>query len=153
MGLRPHRSTEHHAHPSVDRTVRVDGVDRVDRTVRLDGVAGLDGVDGLTERERVILSCLDDDRTLQAIASELFVTRNTVKSQVASVYRKLGVSSRAAAVARARELEAVGRADRALRTAGTSAGRRPGAGGPPSGDDAVTHHSEELPHDVHRHTR
>jgi LuxR family transcriptional regulator of spore coat protein len=41
--------------------------------------------------------------TLEQIASRLFVTRNTVKSQVRSVYRKLGVSTRADAVAWAEE--------------------------------------------------
>lgn len=53
----------------------------------------------LTRRERVILSNLSEDVTLEQIATKLFVTRNTVKSQVRSVYRKLGVSSRAEAVA------------------------------------------------------
>lgn len=57
----------------------------------------------LTRRERVILSVLDEDTTLEQIASQLFVTRNTVKSQVRSVYKKLGVSTRADAVACARE--------------------------------------------------
>ena len=52
----------------------------------------------LTRRERVILSNLSEDVTLEQIATKLFVTRNTVKSQVRSVYRKLGVSSRADAV-------------------------------------------------------
>ena len=42
------------------------------------------------------------DTTLEQIATLLFVTRNTVKSQVRSLYRKLGVSSRADAVAVAR---------------------------------------------------
>ncbi|WP_024286250.1 LuxR C-terminal-related transcriptional regulator [Cellulomonas sp. KRMCY2] len=57
----------------------------------------------LTRRERVILSNLDEDVTLEEIATKLFVTRNTVKSQVRSVYKKLGVSTRADAVAFARE--------------------------------------------------
>lgn len=58
----------------------------------------------LTRRERVILSNLDEDVTLEQIASRLFVTRNTVKSQVRSVYKKLGVSNRADAVACARAI-------------------------------------------------
>jgi LuxR family transcriptional regulator of spore coat protein len=57
----------------------------------------------LTERERVVLARLGDDRTLRQIAAELYVTRNTIKSQVRSVYRKLGVTCRAEAVERARE--------------------------------------------------
>ncbi|WP_083648829.1 helix-turn-helix transcriptional regulator [Cellulosimicrobium sp. CUA-896] len=56
----------------------------------------------LTRRERVVLSNLSEDVTLEQIASKLFVTRNTVKSQVRSLYRKLGVSTRAEAVAWAR---------------------------------------------------
>lgn len=53
----------------------------------------------LTTRERVVLAELTEDATLEDIARRLFVTRNTVKSQVRSVYRKIGVSTRAEAVA------------------------------------------------------
>jgi DNA-binding CsgD family transcriptional regulator len=53
----------------------------------------------LTVRERVVLAELAEDVTLEDIARRLFVTRNTVKSQVRSVYRKIGVSTRAEAVA------------------------------------------------------
>ncbi|KRC39974.1 LuxR family transcriptional regulator [Oerskovia sp. Root918] len=52
----------------------------------------------LTRREHVVLSNLSEDITLEQIATKLFVTRNTVKSQVRSLYRKLGVSTRAEAV-------------------------------------------------------
>jgi len=57
----------------------------------------------LTRRERVVLSNLSEDVTLEQIATKLFVTRNTVKSQVRSLYRKLGVSTRAEAVQWARD--------------------------------------------------
>ena len=43
--------------------------------------------DALTRRERVVLAELAEDVTLEEIATRLFVTRNTVKSQVRSVYR------------------------------------------------------------------
>jgi LuxR family transcriptional regulator, transcriptional regulator of spore coat protein len=56
----------------------------------------------LTRREIVVLEHLSEDVTLEEIATTLFVTRNTVKSQVRSLYRKLGVSTRADAVAWAR---------------------------------------------------
>ena len=47
---------------------------------------------------------LDEDTTLEEIASRLWVSRNTVKSQVRSVYRRSSASStRADAVARARQ--------------------------------------------------
>lgn len=56
----------------------------------------------LTRREQVVLQGLMNlDETLEQIADSLFVTRNTVKSQVRSLYRKLGVTSREAAVERA----------------------------------------------------
>ncbi|QGQ18004.1 helix-turn-helix transcriptional regulator [Cellulomonas sp. JZ18] len=57
------------------------------------------GGHALTRRERVVLAELAEDVTLEEIATRLFVTRNTVKSQVRSVYRKIGVSTRAEAVA------------------------------------------------------
>lgn len=53
----------------------------------------------LTRRELVVLEHLSEDVTLEEIATTLFVTRNTVKSQVRSLYRKIGVSTRADAVA------------------------------------------------------
>lgn len=60
------------------------------------------GAQSLTHRERVVLAELGEFITLEEIATRLWVTRNTVKSQVRSVYRKIGVSTRAEAVAWAR---------------------------------------------------
>jgi LuxR family transcriptional regulator of spore coat protein len=77
----------------------------------------------LTEREAIVLARLGDDRTLRQIAADLYVTRNTIKSQVRSVYRKLGVSSRAEAVQRAR---AAGLGGPAERGTPTGAARRHG---------------------------
>jgi LuxR family maltose regulon positive regulatory protein len=62
-----------------------------------------DGV-GLSEREVVVLRELADDTELAEVAARLHVSHNTVKTQVRSTYRKLGVRRRADAVARAREL-------------------------------------------------
>lgn len=58
----------------------------------------------LTRRELVVLAHLSDKVTLDDVARELFVSRNTVKTQVRSVYRKLGISTRAEAVVYARKL-------------------------------------------------
>lgn len=58
----------------------------------------------LTRREKVVLAHLDETTTLDDIARELFVSRNTVKSQVRSVYRKLGITTRAEARRAARDL-------------------------------------------------
>jgi LuxR family maltose regulon positive regulatory protein len=51
-----------------------------------------------------VLELLPTHHSLGAIGAELYVSRNTVKSHTIAIYRKLGVSSRAAAVDRAREL-------------------------------------------------
>ncbi|NMR20739.1 helix-turn-helix transcriptional regulator [Cellulomonas fimi] len=56
-------------------------------------------IEPLTRRELVVLRNLARPATLEDIAAGLWVSRNTVKSQVRSVYRKLGVSSRSDAVA------------------------------------------------------
>jgi LuxR family maltose regulon positive regulatory protein len=61
----------------------------------------------LTDRELQALALLQSDLSLRDIGSKLFVSRNTVKSHVASVYRKLGVTSRTAAIERARQLDLI----------------------------------------------
>jgi len=53
----------------------------------------------LSPRERVVLAELVEDVTLEHIARTLFVSRNTVKTQVRSIYRKIGASTRAEAAA------------------------------------------------------
>jgi LuxR family transcriptional regulator, maltose regulon positive regulatory protein len=58
----------------------------------------------LTTAELRVLAYLPTHLSFQAMAEDLFVSRNTVKTQAISIYRKLGVSSRAEAVERAREL-------------------------------------------------
>ena len=71
--------------------------------------AGLIGVGNapvltLTPREQTILDLLPTHLNYGQIGHELFVSVNTVKSNVKSIYRKLGVTSRYEAVAAAREL-------------------------------------------------
>ena len=56
--------------------------------------------EALTRRESNVLRLLHSDLSLREIAAELFVSYNTVKSQTRAIYRKLGVSTRAEAVAR-----------------------------------------------------
>ncbi|MFN8160449.1 MAG: AAA family ATPase [Solirubrobacterales bacterium] len=58
---------------------------------------------GLTAAELRVLNCLPTHLSLREIAEEFVVSSNTVKTQAQSIYRKLGVSSRAEAVAAARE--------------------------------------------------
>jgi LuxR family maltose regulon positive regulatory protein len=72
----------------------------------------------LSRTERRVLRLLAGPLTEREIGAELYLTRNTVHTHVAAVYRKLGVASRPAAVSWARELGLLG----------SSLGRR----GPPS---------------------
>ena len=65
---------------------------------------GVPGASALTAAELRLLPLLSTHLSLREIAGELFLSRHTVKSEVTSLYRKLGVSSRSQAVARSREL-------------------------------------------------
>jgi LuxR family transcriptional regulator, maltose regulon positive regulatory protein len=61
-------------------------------------------VDPLTVREQTVLRYLRGNLSAVEIASELYVSVNTVKSHIKSIYRKLEVNGRRAAVNRARQL-------------------------------------------------
>jgi LuxR family transcriptional regulator, maltose regulon positive regulatory protein len=61
----------------------------------------------LTDRELTILKLLPSDLSQRQIGAELFMSINTVKSHVKSIFRKLGVSNRQDAVARAKEQELI----------------------------------------------
>jgi ATP/maltotriose-dependent transcriptional regulator MalT len=58
----------------------------------------------LTKRERAVLRLLPTRLSNREIGRELYVSVNTVRSQVQAIYRKLEVTSRAEAVAQARHL-------------------------------------------------
>lgn len=62
------------------------------------------GTTQLSDREREIVRALLSGSTVSEMADELFISVNTVKSHLKSVYRKLGVGSRQEAIQRAREL-------------------------------------------------
>jgi NarL family two-component system response regulator YdfI len=53
----------------------------------------------LTEREREVLAGVAQGERSKEIAARLHITERTVKAHLASIYNKLGVDSRAAAVA------------------------------------------------------
>jgi len=64
--------------------------------------AGLDGRAAvLTSAEIKLLPMLATHMSFREIGLRFFLSRNTVKTQAISVYRKLGASSRSEAVARA----------------------------------------------------
>lgn len=50
--------------------------------------------ENLSERERQVASLLLQRKTYKMIASELFISENTVKYYVKNIYSKLGIKSR-----------------------------------------------------------
>ncbi|MGF1473790.1 MAG: response regulator transcription factor, partial [Rubrobacteraceae bacterium] len=61
----------------------------------------------LTSREVEVLRLVAEGATNRDIAGRLFVSERTVKSHMTSILRKVGVSSRTQAAARARELRLI----------------------------------------------
>ncbi len=66
--------------------------------------SGAPGASALTGAELRLLPLLSTHLSFPEIAGELFLSRNTIKSQAYSIYRKLGAFSRSQAIARSREL-------------------------------------------------
>jgi LuxR family maltose regulon positive regulatory protein len=64
-------------------------------------------LDPLSDREETVLRYLPTVMSKAEIASELFVSVNTVKTHTKNIYRKLGVGTRTEAVRRARNLNLV----------------------------------------------
>jgi DNA-binding NarL/FixJ family response regulator len=60
--------------------------------------------DLLSPRERMVLTHLEGELSLAEIASEMFISKATVKSHCATIYRKLEARSRRSAVARAKTI-------------------------------------------------
>jgi LuxR family maltose regulon positive regulatory protein len=89
------------AHPAIVG----EALDSIERrgAVRASPVAVLLG-EPLSEREQAILRYLPTMMSNQEIASELFVSVNTVKTHLKAIYRKLDASGRREAVRRGREL-------------------------------------------------
>jgi LuxR family maltose regulon positive regulatory protein len=89
--------------PELRGTLAQDLLDDAEQSlarVRSDGVH----TPALTAMEMRVLQFLPSHLQLPQIGEHLFVTQNTIKTHVRSIHRKLGVSSRAQAVERAREL-------------------------------------------------
>jgi LuxR family maltose regulon positive regulatory protein len=61
----------------------------------------------LSERELEVLALVAAGKANVEIASSLFVSLSTVKTHINNLYRKLGVSSRTQAIARARKLDLI----------------------------------------------
>ena len=63
--------------------------------------------ESLTAREAEILLKLDSNVTLEVIATKLFISKNTLKTHLKNLYRKLDADSRDSAVAKARNLSLI----------------------------------------------
>ena len=64
-------------------------------------------VEQLTEREREVLRHLSDMLNTAEVASEMYISVNTVKTHLKSIYRKLAASHRREAVRRAQQLKLI----------------------------------------------
>jgi LuxR family transcriptional regulator, maltose regulon positive regulatory protein len=64
-------------------------------------------VEPLTEREREVLRHLSGMLNTAEVASEMYISVNTVKTHLRSIYRKLAVAHRSEAVRRARQLQLI----------------------------------------------
>jgi DNA-binding NarL/FixJ family response regulator len=69
---------------------------------------GLQSESGLSQREMEVLKCLASGMTGAQIASQLFITENTVKTHVRHILEKLEASNRAEAVSKAIQMGIIG---------------------------------------------
>jgi two-component system response regulator NreC len=76
-------------YPSVAKTVVTDYLRRLER-----GEAERKPYDGLTEREREVLSLIAEGHTNQEIAGRLFISIKTVQTHRAHIFEKLGLHDR-----------------------------------------------------------
>ncbi|MGA8044644.1 MAG: LuxR C-terminal-related transcriptional regulator [Dermatophilaceae bacterium] len=76
----------------------------IPKSLRRGPAIGPGMVEPLTARELAVLAYLPRRMKQRDIAAELYITMNTLKTHVASIYRKLGVSDRDEAATRAAEL-------------------------------------------------
>ncbi len=86
----------------------VDEVADLRRLVTASTPDGAVGGTPLTPAELRLLPYLQTHLTIREIGERLFVSRNTVSTEVGSIYRKLGVSSRGDAVAQAMKIGLLG---------------------------------------------
>jgi LuxR family maltose regulon positive regulatory protein len=71
------------------------------------GQAALMIVEPLSEREREVLRLLSGMLSTAEIGTEMYISVNTVKTHLRSIYRKLSAAHRGEAVRRARELQLI----------------------------------------------
>ena len=66
-------------------------------------------IEPLTEREREVLRHVPGMMTTAEVASEMYISVNTVKTHLKSIHRKLATGHRREAVRRVRQLELIAR--------------------------------------------
>jgi LuxR family transcriptional regulator, maltose regulon positive regulatory protein len=88
--------------------VLVDEAAELRRTLTSSAQVAAAGGPPLSPAELRLLPYLQTHLTFKQIGERLFVSRNTVSSEVGSIYRKLGVSSRSDAVQRATTIGLLG---------------------------------------------
>jgi LuxR family maltose regulon positive regulatory protein len=100
------REARQAAEACVDPGVLPELVARVERRLRLvsSRATRTPYEEDLSDRELAVLRLLATDLTQREIGEALYVSFNTVKTHVKSIFRKLGVATRPDAVSRAREL-------------------------------------------------
>lgn len=86
----------------------VDDVSRLRELVASESPTGATGASPLSPAELRLLPYLQTHLTFREIGERLFVSRNTISSEVGSIYRKLGVSSRSDAVEQATAIGLLG---------------------------------------------
>jgi LuxR family maltose regulon positive regulatory protein len=86
----------------------VEQVSEFRRNLTSKPAVGATGGSPLSPAELRLLPYLQTHLTIREIAERLFVSRNTVSSEVSSIYRKLGVSSRSDAVQEATTIGLLG---------------------------------------------
>ena len=64
-------------------------------------------VEALTEREQEVLRHVSSLLTNAELASEMYISVNTVKTHLKHIYRKLAATRRGEAIRRARQLELI----------------------------------------------
>lgn len=62
--------------------------------ISVDQIEALADINGLTKRELDVLCLIIQKKSLRAMAEEMCLSVNTVKTHVAHVYQKIGVHSR-----------------------------------------------------------
>jgi LuxR family maltose regulon positive regulatory protein len=80
---------------------RLDGLER--RVTGRQRVVSL--AEPLTDREVTVLHLLRGTLSLREIGQQLYLSQNTIKTHTRAIYRKLGVSTRQEALAKAREMD------------------------------------------------